>query len=170
MTSAKRIGQTLLAVLIAAAVGVLSGCSSGVEGLGNREGSLAGEPGQQCVKPKQEIRRNHMELIKHQRDETVHKGIRASDHRLASCIECHVRRDDQGQPVPVNAPGQFCAGCHQYAGESLNCFQCHSSVPRAPQTAASDLAFHPEQASGRTLAAVAGELGVLHQVRQEKGN
>ncbi len=129
MTSAKRIYQTLFVILLAAAMGALSGCSSGVEGLGNRDGSLAGDSGRQCVKPRDEIRRNHMELIKHQRIETVRKGIRASDHKLASCIECHVRHDAQGQPVPVNAPGQFCASCHQYAAVGLACFQCHAPVP-----------------------------------------
>ncbi len=144
MTSAKRIDQTLIVVLFSAIVGVLSGCSSGVEGLGNREGSLAGESGRQCVKPRDEIRRDHMELIKHQRVETVRKGIRASDHKLASCIECHVRHDDEGQPVPVNAPGQFCASCHQYAAVGMACFQCHATVPtddapHAPATASHGL-------------------------------
>ena len=36
------------------------------------------------------MRRNHMELIKHQRDATVHDGIRGTKHSLAGCIDCHV--------------------------------------------------------------------------------
>jgi hypothetical protein len=31
---------------------------------------------EQCVEPVEFMRRNHMELILHQRDETVHRGIR----------------------------------------------------------------------------------------------
>ena len=54
-------------------------------------------------------------------------------HFLAGCIDCHVQFDSESQPVPVNAAGQFCAGCHRYTGVSLDCFQCHSPVPSGPQ-------------------------------------
>ena len=42
-----------------------------------------------CVEPTDFMRRNHMEVIKHQRDETVHGGIRSTKHSLAVCIACH---------------------------------------------------------------------------------
>ncbi len=83
----------------------------------------------QCVEPTPYMRRHHMELILHQRDMTVHEGIRGNKHSLAGCIDCHVARGDDGKAVPVNAEGQFCDSCHDYVGVSLPCFQCHATVP-----------------------------------------
>ncbi len=85
--------------------------------------------GDQCVEPTEVIRRNHMEFLKHQRDDTVHAGIRTKQHSLKGCIECHAVKDDQDQYVPVNAPGQFCDSCHSYAAVSMDCFQCHATTP-----------------------------------------
>ena len=45
--------------------------------------------GEQCVEDTEFMRRNHMELILHQRDETVHAGIRTKQHSLKNCINCH---------------------------------------------------------------------------------
>ncbi len=83
----------------------------------------------QCVEPTPYMRRHHMELILHQRDKTVHEGIRSKKYSLAACIDCHVARGDGGREVPVNAEGQFCDSCHDYVGVSLTCFQCHATVP-----------------------------------------
>lgn len=82
-----------------------------------------------CVEPTDIMRRNHMELIKHQRDATVHGGIRATRHSLAGCIECHVRAGSDGTALAVNAPDQFCSACHAYAAVRINCFDCHAGVP-----------------------------------------
>ena len=83
-----------------------------------------------CVEPTDFMRRNHMEVIKHQRDETVHNGIRSTKHSLAGCIECHVSAGADNQPVPVNDEGQFCNACHDFAAVGMNCFGCHANVPR----------------------------------------
>jgi hypothetical protein len=159
-------------MLLAGALGALAGCSSEPEQLAVA-GSAKAAKLSQCVAPTDFMRRNHMELIEHQRDETVHKGIRATDHSLAGCIDCHVQFDQQGQPVPVNAAKQFCAGCHKSVGESLTCFQCHSPVPKAPPSADSGVAFHhPERAAGgaRALAMVTGEHDALREVQREIGS
>src|SRR4030067_952765 len=59
--------------------------------------------GGQCVKDPQWMRKNHMHLLLHQRDETVHKGIRDEEYSLKNCIECHAStRDDS-----VIAPGML---------------------------------------------------------------
>jgi hypothetical protein len=84
---------------------------------------------EQCVRPTPEIRRYHMALLKHQRDVTVHQGVRKTADALAGCIDCHTNRDGQGKPVPVNAQGQFCQSCHAFTAVHLDCFQCHSTVP-----------------------------------------
>lgn len=82
-----------------------------------------------CVEPTDIMRRNHMELIQHQRDATVHGGIRATKHSLAGCIDCHVGPGLDGQAVAANAPNQFCSACHAFAAVRVNCFDCHASVP-----------------------------------------
>jgi hypothetical protein len=92
--------------------------------------SKAATEGGQCVRPTDWMRRNHMDLIQHDRDVTVHQGIRTVDGSLSECINCHVNQDDSGAPMPVNGPDQFCAGCHEYIGTTLDCFSCHSTVPR----------------------------------------
>lgn len=86
---------------------------------------------QRCVEPTDFMRRNHMEVIKHQRDATVHEGIRSTKHSLAGCIACHVAPGPTGQPVPVNDEQQFCGACHDFAAVRLNCFDCHATVPAA---------------------------------------
>jgi len=145
--------QILVTLLLAASLGGLTACSSEPEQLAV-EGSAKAAKLSQCVEPTDFMRRNHMELIKHQRDETVHEGIRATSHSLAGCIDCHVQYDAQLQAVGVNASGQFCAGCHQYAAVSLDCFQCHATVPQ-------------DAVSHSTAAAVHGLQGSV--IAQEKG-
>jgi len=85
-----------------------------------------------CVREPRFMRRNHMELIRHQRDETVHQGIRDTTASLAGCIDCHVGHDPQGQPIPVSSKGQFCNTCHRLAAVKMDCFDCHATVPVAP--------------------------------------
>jgi len=155
MTSAARKGSTLSAILLAGALSALAGCSGDPEPLAV-EGSAKASKLTQCVEPTDFMRRNHMELIKHQRIATVREGVRATDHSLAGCIDCHVQYDKQGESVPVNAPGQFCAGCHQTVAEHLACFQCHAAVPKGPQ-------------SGGPLADVEGEMGVAHKIAMTHG-
>lgn len=74
------------------------------------------------------MRKNHMELLKHQRDETVHKGIRTTSHSLNGCIECHASRKNNSV---VGSDRNFCQGCHSYAAVKLDCFECHASKPKA---------------------------------------
>ncbi|WP_296700554.1 sulfur reduction protein DsrJ [Thiocapsa sp. UBA6158] len=85
-----------------------------------------------CVEPTDVMRRKHMELIKHQRDETVHGGIRSSKHSLAGCVECHIRSDAEDVPQPIHHKEEFCGACHAFTAVNLNCFDCHASVPRGP--------------------------------------
>ncbi len=93
------------------------------------EGSAKADKLDVCVAPTPFMRRNHFELIKHQRDITVHQGIRLTDDSLAGCIDCHAGKDTHGHFVPVNAKGEFCAGCHEYTGVTFDCFTCHAAKP-----------------------------------------
>ena len=85
--------------------------------------------GEACVEPLPVIRRDHMKFLMHQRDDTVHGGIRGARHSLVGCIDCHAAKGDAGQWVRIDAPGQFCASCHEYAAVKIDCFQCHAALP-----------------------------------------
>ena len=84
--------------------------------------------GDQCVEPVEFMRRNHFELILHQRDETMHRGIRTKQHSLRNCINCHAV-DADGKAVSLEDPQHFCVSCHRFAAVSIDCFQCHSGEP-----------------------------------------
>jgi hypothetical protein len=91
---------------------------------------------QACVEPIDIIRRNHGKFLKHQRDQTMHHGVRTSQHSLVECINCHVTPDDQGNyPSVHEGTKHFCRSCHAYAAVTIDCFQCHASKPE--QTTAS---------------------------------
>jgi len=84
---------------------------------------------QKCVAPVEEMRKNHMNYILHQRDRTVHEGVRTRQYSLEECVNCHAVKSDEGEYVPVNAPDQFCYSCHSYAAVHIDCFQCHATKP-----------------------------------------
>ncbi|HHJ20655.1 MAG TPA: sulfur reduction protein DsrJ [Gammaproteobacteria bacterium] len=86
-------------------------------------------PADHCVEPTDVMRRNHMNLILHQRDNTMHRGIRTKKYSLKACIDCHVQPDDKGQYPSVKTKDHFCNACHSYAAVSIDCFQCHSDKP-----------------------------------------
>jgi hypothetical protein len=82
-----------------------------------------------CVAPTELMRRNHMDFLKHERDETVREGVRGVPYSLSECIDCHAGTDETGKSVPVDAEGQFCQACHGYVAVSPPCFQCHRTTP-----------------------------------------
>ncbi|MGI9310451.1 MAG: Hdr-like menaquinol oxidoreductase cytochrome c subunit [bacterium] len=85
--------------------------------------------GEQCVEPTDVMRRSHMDFLFHQRDAVVRDGARAARHSLVQCIECHAQRDAAGDFIPIDAPGQFCDGCHAFAAVEMDCFGCHATTP-----------------------------------------
>jgi hypothetical protein len=87
---------------------------------------------QGCVEPTEVMRKNHMRFLLHQRDETVHEGIRTKKFSLVECVNCHSSDDQNGRPIAINAPGQFCQSCHAYTSVHIDCFQCHATTPAAP--------------------------------------
>ncbi len=78
--------------------------------------------GEQCVEPTAEMRRNHMQYILHQRDETMHRGIRTTKHSLKNCVNCHA----DTKTGSVLGKDGFCASCHHYAAVKIDCFECHT--------------------------------------------
>lgn len=85
--------------------------------------------GDRCVEDTEYMRKNHMKLLFHQRDETVHLGIRTKKHSLKECINCHAVKGEDNQPVSIASPKHFCNSCHGYAAVTIDCFECHASKP-----------------------------------------
>jgi len=88
--------------------------------------------GDKCVEDTAYMRKNHMKLLLHERDETVHFGIRTKKYSLQNCISCHASSVDNSV---IGSDTHFCQSCHTYAAVSLDCWECHSSKPK-PQPVA----------------------------------
>jgi len=83
-----------------------------------------------CIQPEDEMRRNHMNYILHERDETMHEGIRNEPGSLAACIDCHVEPNEKGEIAGIESKEHFCTACHEYAAVQIDCFQCHADRPQ----------------------------------------
>ncbi|HHK74815.1 MAG TPA: hypothetical protein ENJ57_06585 [Rhizobiales bacterium] len=80
---------------------------------------------EKCVAPVPEMRRYHMKYLKHQRVETLRKGVRGNPYSLKACVNCHAVKDKAaGGARTVDA---FCGSCHKYAAVTLDCFSCHTN-------------------------------------------
>jgi hypothetical protein len=90
--------------------------------------------GEKCVEPNDYMRRNHMKLLMHQRDETVLLGIRTKKYSLKECINCHASEKTGSVAASKD---DFCVSCHSYASVKIDCFDCHSTKPQG------SMAMHP---------------------------
>lgn len=80
-----------------------------------------------CVADPAFMRRNHMTLLKHQRDDTLRGGIRKGQYSLKTCIDCHASKTTNSVAA---SDTNFCQSCHTYAAVKLDCFECHSNKPQ----------------------------------------
>ncbi len=83
------------------------------------------KPGQ-CVEAAEIMRREHPDMLKHQRDRTMREGIRTRKYSLKECVECHAGANT----ASVIGEKGFCQSCHDYASVRLDCFGCHASKPK----------------------------------------
>jgi hypothetical protein len=120
-----------IAVLAVAAMLVAVAAAAGANAPPELDRARAGP----CVQDPKVMRTTHMDLLQHDRDETVHRGIRDRKTSLAGCVDCHASRSD-GRVI--GSERHFCQGCHSYAAVKLDCFECHASTARggAARTAA----------------------------------
>ena len=104
--------------------------------------------GTSCIADPATMRREHPDLLKHQRDETVRGGVRGARVSLKGCVECHASPSTGSVAA---ARGDFCVSCHSYAAVKIDCFECHASKPAGSGT------FHPltgtQHGGGAQLAA-----------------
>ncbi len=91
--------------------------------------------GGECVEDPEVMRRDHMEFLRHQRDDTMRQGIRTERHSLKGCIDCHAVAGDDGRPVGIDSEEHFCRVCHDYVAVKPDCFGCHASRPDEPDAA-----------------------------------
>jgi predicted CXXCH cytochrome family protein len=125
----RSVRQSAAALLAAAFLGLPSASAFAAE-----PGWIPKPPrgqGDRCVADTFWMRRNHMTVLMHQRDATVHDGIRSRRFSLKGCIECHVVKGADGKPVTAASPTHFCRTCHDYAAVRMDCFECHASRPEA---------------------------------------
>ncbi|SPE27004.1 DsrJ [Burkholderiales bacterium] len=89
------------------------------------------ESREHCVAPPEQMRREHPDMLRHQRDRTVHRGERGMKVSLNACIGCHA---DRHTGSVIGSEHAFCQGCHSYAAVHIDCFDCHQSTvrPSAP--------------------------------------
>ena len=93
------------------------------------------QPGH-CIEPAAQMRRDHPDLLRHQREVTVHEGVRGARVSLRTCVQCHASRADGSV---IDTPRSFCRSCHEFAGVRLDCFECHASrLPQATATLKSE--------------------------------
>ena len=84
----------------------------------------------ECLADPAVMRRNHMDMLAHDRDAAAREGIRRPGHGLANCVTCHVVRDARGAAVDAADPRHFCTSCHLSAAVSVDCFSCHRATPK----------------------------------------
>lgn len=92
------------------------------------------DPTTLCVEPVADMRKNHMEYILHQRDDTLRTGIRTSKHSLKACISCHnAPSEKDGKVASIDDADHFCSTCHTFAAVKIDCFECHADKPQNTQ-------------------------------------
>ncbi len=103
--------------------------------------------GTSCVRDPAFMRRNHMFVLDHKRDVTVHEGDRTAEFSLKECVACHAVPGDDGRPVTSADPQHFCRACHDYAAVKIDCFECHASRPERSADNAVTTPENPEIAA-----------------------
>ncbi len=140
-------GIGVVLVVVGGLFGLLSAAQAGVDTpkLPPAKGAS------KCVEDTDFMRRNHMELLKHHRDDTLRLGIRTTKHSLKGCVECHA---SEKTGSVASSKEDFCVACHSYASVKLDCWGCHATKPgqKSAQKPAQKPAGHPTAASGSTRA------------------
>lgn len=113
---------------VLALLGALAGLAMAPSGVlaGAGTPALAKGKGDKCVEDTQFMRRKHMDLLKHHRDETMRQGIRTTKHSLKGCVDCHASAKTGSVAASKD---DFCAACHVYAAVKLDCWDCHATKP-----------------------------------------
>ncbi|MEK9719457.1 MAG: hypothetical protein VW257_00055 [Quisquiliibacterium sp.] len=134
-----RTGGLAMVLLLAGLWSPAASTGSAAEPAGGRvpHPAISVDKSTQCIDSAKVMRRTHMNMLKHQRDRTVHLGERRVRVTLNGCIDCHASKGAGAAAGSVAGNEQaFCESCHRYAAVKLDCFECHQSKPGPPQPAA----------------------------------
>ena len=127
----------LVPVLFAGALIATAGSAADNDGEGRVPmPSISRGNGEECVANTDFMRRNHMKLLLHQRDQTTREGVRTKHYSLKECVACHAVPGPDARPVTAASPEHFCRACHDYAAVSIDCFECHASRPEVSDSLA----------------------------------
>jgi hypothetical protein len=149
MNGMASLGRRLKLALLAGVLALVAGAPMQATA-GSVKPVLERGKGDKCVEDTQTMRRNHMELLKHHRNETMREGIRTTKYSLKACISCHA----SAKTGSVAASKEdFCAACHNYAAVKLDCWDCHSTKPlKKAATLAGTAASAPVADSSQMMA------------------
>jgi hypothetical protein len=125
----------------AVALALAASVAAGAFAAGDATKAAPTAPKAACVEDTAFMRRNHMDLLRHQSQRTVKDGVRTTKHSLAGCVDCHADKET-GSVLGRNAAGRegFCAECHRKVAASPDCFECHSSQRSARVAATAEAA------------------------------
>jgi len=123
MTGMARLGHWLrLAALLGASALLVAQTPNAAAGVNKPEPTIAQAKGDHCIKDDEYMMRHHPDLLKHQRDDTMHRGIRSGEFGLKRCMECHSSNDN-------GVAKTDCDTCHAFAAVKLDCWDCHAKKP-----------------------------------------
>ena len=117
----------LAALLGTAAIG-MAAVTNAAAGANRPEPEIAQAKGEKCIKDDAYMIRHHMDMLKHQRDDTMRRGIRSGDASLKRCMECHA-----GEHIAGGKTKTDCDSCHAYAAVKLDCWDCHAKQAAKPK-------------------------------------
>lgn len=125
--------------------------------------TISDQAGDKCVRPPAEIRRLHPDMLRHDRIQTMRKGVRAKsdgnnlDGSLKACISCHATKDHNGY-VRIENDQHFCVSCHKFAAVTIDCFQCHRDIPEGDGKAHASNLNSKKASNAHDLAVISPEV------------
>lgn len=124
MTGMARLSHWLrLAALFGASALLVAQTPIAAAGVNKPEPVIAQAKAEHCIKDDSFMIRHHPDLLKHQRNDTMRKGIRSGEFALKRCMECHASENSS------HAAQTDCDTCHAYAAVKLDCWDCHAKKP-----------------------------------------
>lgn len=127
-----RLGQRLrLAALLGVSALLVAHTPIAAAGANKPEPTIAQAKGGQCIKDDAYMMRHHPDMLKHQRDDTMRRGIRGGEFSLKRCMECHSNNAPDHTALKTD-----CDTCHAYAAVKLDCWDCHAKRPARARPAA----------------------------------
>lgn len=125
-----RLGAWLRLAALIGASALLAAQATNAAAVDKPEPAIAKAKGDRCVKDDAYMIRHHPDMLKHQRDDTLKRGIRVGEFSLKRCMECHSDNAADAKAVKTD-----CDSCHAFAAVKLDCWDCHAKKPAKAKAA-----------------------------------